>query len=251
MIELKNFSCFYGKREVVKGCSLSIRNGELTALLGPNGCGKSTLIKGLCQSVAVKGVCLVDGEKLSDDPKTLAKHLAYIPQRSGVNITLSVLDVVLMGANHRSSVFGDYNRHQRTEAVDVLQKFTDIPPDTDFLTLSEGQKQLVILARAFFQSAGNLLLDEPESALDFNNKHMILSKIQELAASGKCILVTLHDPSLALRYCDRLLFMKDGEIVGDAYTAGADPDKLEELFRKLYPDVQLVHSSGRLLLDRQ
>ena len=250
MIELQNFSCFYGKKEIVKNCSLSLKNGELTALLGPNGCGKSTFIKGLCRSVDTKGSCLVDGEESSDDPRTLSKHLAYIPQRCGISITLPILDVVLMGASHRSSVFGDYSRSQRSEAADILRKFTDISPDDDFLTLSEGQKQLVILARAFLQGSDNLLLDEPESALDFNNKHMVMEKIRELSLEGKCVLMSLHDPSLALRYCDRLLFMKNGEIIGDKHTADANPEELEKLFQEIYPQVQLVRNDGRLLLDR-
>ena len=250
MIELERFSCFYGSKQIVKDCSLTIRDGELTGLLGANGCGKSTLIRGICRSISTGGICRIDGCAAANDPRTLARHLAYISQRCGVNVTLPILDVVLMGASHRTPLFSGYSRQQVAEARAVLRRFISIAPETDFQTLSEGQKQLVILARAFFQGAGNLLLDEPESALDFDNRHSIMGRIADLSKSGKCILITLHDPALALRYCDRLLWMKDGRIIADARPADTAYDALEAMFRLLYTDVRLLNSSGRLILDR-
>ena len=248
MIELKNFSCFYGKSDVVKDVSLKLSDGEVTGLLGANGCGKSTLIKAICRRIQTTGECIIDGAAAPTEPKDLARKLAYIPQRCGVIISLSVLDVVLMGANSRTPAFADYSRDQRSEAAKILRKFCDLPPDADFLSLSEGQKQLVILARAFFQGSGNLLLDEPESALDFDNKHMIMERISTLAKEGKCIMLSLHDPTLALRYCSRLIFMKDGRVTGDIRPDSSSLSELEQLFHRLYTGIQLIQSGGRLIL---
>jgi len=251
LIELTDFSCGYGSKTVVPSCTLTLRDGELTALLGANGSGKTTLFRGICHRIETNGVCRIDGLSHTAPPARIAKHLSYIPQKSGMTLSCTALDAVLMGAHVHTPLFSDYSAEQKQKAADLLRQFLDISPETDFLTLSAGQQQLVILARSLMQGANNLLLDEPDSALDFSNKHHVLSTIRDVSRTGKCVLLCLHDPNLALRYCDRLLFMRNGEIFEDITLFEPDTDKLNAAFRVLYGDVHIEHIQNTPFLFRE
>lgn len=248
MIELIDFSCGYGGKTVVPNCTLTLHNGKLTGLLGANGSGKTTLFKGICHRIETTGTCRIDGIAHTAPPVRMAKHISYIPQRSGMTLSCSVLDAILMGAHAHTPLFSDYSAGQRKTAAELLRRFLDVPPETDFLTLSAGQQQLVILARSLMQGADNLLLDEPDSALDFSNKHRILSEIRSISRTDKCVLLCLHDPNLALQYCDRLLFMRDGVLFEDICLP--DTERLSAAFRALYGDVQVEYLRGRPYLIR-
>ena len=251
MIDLIDFSCGYGDRMIVSGCTLTLQNGVLTGLLGANGCGKTTLFKGICHRIPTRGTCFVDGLPHTAPPARLAKRLSYIPQRSGMTLSCSALDAVLMGAHVHTPLLSDYTPAQRRHAEELLRQFLTVSPDTDFLALSAGQQQLVILARCLMQGADNLLLDEPDSALDFSNKHRVLSEIRSVSRAGKCVLLCLHDPNIALQYCDRLLFMQDGVIFEDLAPGTAAPARLDAAFRTLYGDVRVVRLQDQLFLLRE
>ncbi|NCB64263.1 MAG: ABC transporter ATP-binding protein, partial [Clostridia bacterium] len=202
----------YGTNEVVKGVSFQIHGGELCALLGLNGSGKSTLIKAVC------GLLKCEAERLEVDGKSLlklnermrAQSIAYIPQRSGAASGLTVADLLLMGYNPWLGLLDRPTKEQRRAAVEMLDKVgLGGREEKLFDELSEGQKQLVIFARALVQNAPVMLLDEPDSALDFVNRHQLLGRMAELVREGgKAGLITLHDPNFAMAYCDRLLLLK-------------------------------------------
>ena len=122
----------------------------------------------------------------------------------------------------------------------------------DYATLSEGQKQLVILARALSQDTPVMLMDEPDSALDFVNRHMVLGKIREvLHERQQAGLITLHDPNFALSYCDRLLLMQDGTIVTEIDMRNTDRAAIEAALGIIYGEIAVLEYKERYIMTRR
>lgn len=159
----------YGKDPVIEDISFGLEGGELAGVLGANGCGKTTLLKAVCGILPHGGRCVLDGTVLEAcPPRQLAKLCSYIPQRSGISIDISVLDVVLMGFNPHLGLLEHPNKSMREAALRILEEIgLGGMEEKNYLHLSEGQKQLCILARTLVSGGQLLLLDEPESALDF------------------------------------------------------------------------------------
>ena len=144
-----------------------------------------------------------------------ALSCSYVPQRSGIAIELSALDVVLMGFHPRLRLLEQPDHTMHEQALRALERVgLRGKEDACFLNLSEGEKQLCILARTLVSGGRLLLLDEPESALDFRRRYEMLEMLHDWAAeTGGSVLAVLHDPDLALRSCDRLLLLhRGGEI---------------------------------------
>lgn len=238
----QNITAGYGKTPVIKNISFTLETGCLMGILGANGSGKTTLLKAICGILPHQGHCVLDGtalEKLT--PRQLARLCSYIPQRSGIGIDISVLDVVLMGFNPRLGMLEHPDSQMRSAALQAIaQVGLAGKENTNYLHLSEGQKQLCILARTLVTESRLLLLDEPESALDFRYRHRMLKDLRGWIASAKgSALVTLHDPTLALNYCDRLLLLADGEILG-LIAPQTDPlDQMEQLLSVIYGPISL------------
>ena len=151
----ESLSSAYGREEILHEVSFSLEAGQLTALLGLNGCGKTTLMKCIAQRLSHDGCCKLKGEILEKmNTRQLSQRLSYIPQRSGVRISLPVLDVVLMGFNSQLSLLARPSKAQVNRAVKALESVgMQDYADRDYQTLSEGQKQLVILARLLVKRA--------------------------------------------------------------------------------------------------
>ena len=220
----------------------------LMGILGANGCGKSTLLKALCGILPHSG-CSLLGETVLDSlsAKQIAKLVSYIPQRSGISIDISVMDVVLMGFNPKLRLLEQPSKQMRDRALLVLDRVgLKNRGETNYLNLSEGQKQLCILARTLVSDCSLLLLDEPESALDFRFRHRMLSLISECVKEEKrSAIVTLHDPSLALNCCDRLLLLSDGGVLS-ILDPETDPwEKMEDDLSKIYGPVSLQRCYNR------
>ena len=168
-------------------------------------------------------------EQLS--PRALAKRCSLIGQRSGISIDISALDVVLMGFNARLGLL-EYPGKQMKESARQALAAVGLGgmEEQNYQTLSEGQKQLCILARTLVTEAGLVLMDEPESALDFFGRYQMLEMVKRFLGTHRAALVTLHDPQLALNCCDRLLLLRDGCLL-DALEP--QQDSLEDMERKL------------------
>lgn len=245
----------YGDKTVVKDVSFTLENGCLAGILGANGSGKTTLLKSVCGILPHAGRCTLHGEPLEGlSARRLARQCGYIPQRSGITIDLPVLDVVLMGFNPRLGLLQHPTAAMRTAACDALRQVGLAGREEDsYLALSEGQKQLCILARTLVQDCSLLLLDEPESALDFRYRYQMLALLRGWAAQGqRAALVTLHDPALALNCCDRLLLLHEERLLADLCPRTDPPERMEPLLSQLYGPVELVRCRGRLvMLPRQ
>lgn len=248
LLTVKGLTAGYGKKTVVEEVSFSLESGCLLGLLGANGSGKTTLLKAICGILPHTGSCELQGTVLEGlSPRQISKLCSYIPQRSGVTIDISVLDVVLMGYNphlnlleHPSAAMREHAR-KTLELVGLAGK-----EEMNYLHLSEGQKQLCILARTLCAGGNLLLLDEPESALDFRFRYRILEMIRGwVAEKERAAVVSLHDPSLALNYCDRLLLLSEGKIIG-TISPRTDPlEKMEQLLHDIYGNVSLTRCVSR------
>lgn len=238
----KNICTYYGKTQVLHNISFELTSGELLGILGSNGCGKTTLLKSLCGILPHEGFCTLHETTLEHcNPRQLARLCSYIPQRSGISIDISALDVVLMGFNPHLGLLEHPNAAMRQKAKQALA-LTGLggKEQTNYMHLSEGQKQLCILARTLVSDSRLLLLDEPESALDFHFRYQMLKILQHWSKEQKGgAVVTLHDPVLALNYCDKLLLLSEGKVL-DLICPKTDPlDRMEHLLSRVYGTVSL------------
>ena len=217
-------------------------------IIGANGSGKTTLLKALCGILPHRGCCTLDQTMLETlSARQLAQIVSYIPQRSGIAIDISAEDVVLMGFNPRLGLLEHPTKAMREAARQALvQVGLEGKADVNYLHLSEGQKQLCIFARTLVSGSNLLLLDEPESALDFRFRHQMLSLLRSwVAEDERSALVTLHDPALALNFCDELLLLSEGNVLG-MIAPRTDPlPKMEQMLQEIYGAVSLQWCKNR------
>lgn len=248
---VNHLSAGYDKNRVLSDVSFSLESGFVMGVLGANGSGKTTLLKAVCGIVPHEGSCILDGTKLEGlSARSIAKLCSYIPQRSGITIDIPVLDVVLMGFNPRLGILEHPDAQMIAAARSALKQVGLAGREDDnYLHLSEGQKQLCILARTLVAQSSLLLLDEPESALDFRYRYQMLELLREWVHGKKVgVLAALHDPSLALNYCDRLMLLSDGVCLGCISPREDSMERMEALLSRLYGPVSLqtvVNRSGR------
>ncbi len=238
----------YGKQNVIEGVSFDLESGCLMGIVGANGSGKTTLLKALCGILPHGGTCSLEGAVLENlSARQIAGLVSYIPQRSGISIDISALDVVLMGFNPKLGLLEHPTGKMKEAAMQALTRVGLAgKEETNYLHLSEGQKQLCILARTLVSDSRLLLLDEPESALDFRFRHQMLSLLRSWVAEGnRSAAVTLHDPTLALNFCDRLLLLSDGGILGIIEPKTDALDKMEQMLNHVYGDISLQRCHNR------
>lgn len=248
LLEAERVRACYGSREIIRSADLYLREGELVALLGLNGSGKTTLLRSLCGLHRLSGGrCRVRGiDCAALREKARARLICYMPQRSGAVYSIRTEEVALMGCNPRLPLFGMPGEGDRKRVRSIFEQLSIAHLwGSDFLHLSEGQKQLVILARAIVQDAPAMLLDEPDSALDFVNRHLVFTQIRSVVqGGGRCGLVTMHDPNFALAYCDRILFLQNGSICGEVEVAQASRSGLQTALSQLYGNVEVLEYAG-------
>lgn len=251
LLEVTNVSAGYGKTKVLSDLSFSSESHELTGILGANGSGKTTLLKALCGILPSQGeIRVCEKEIRTLQPKQLARLCRYIPQRCGISIDISLVDVVLMGFNPQLGLLSYPDAEMKRQAEDALEMVgLGSRKHENFQTLSEGQKQLCILARTLLLKKGVLLLDEPESALDFRERYRMLSLVRAwLKDNDGCAAVTLHDPQLALNTCDRLLLMKNGTIVSSISPGKDSEETLQNALSEIFGELSVrrcVNRSGQ------
>lgn len=245
---VNGISAGYGKRNVIENISFDLEEGVLMGIVGANGSGKTTLLKALCGILPYRGTCALEGTMLEDlSARELARLVGYIPQRSGISIDIPALDVVLMGFNPHLGLLEHPTKKMRDAALVALDQVGLAgKEEVNYLHLSEGQKQLCILARTLVSDSRVLLLDEPESALDFRFRHQMLSLLRSWTEKRKhSAIVTLHDPALALNSCDKLLLLSEGSVL-DIIEPKTDPlDKMEQMLRMVYGPISLQRCYNR------
>ena len=215
-IEKLNYS--YGKKEVLKELSLNIDENKLTGIIGPNGCGKSTLAKNIIRYINGKfeyfKIMDIDIRQLSH--KKIAQLISYIPQKSTIIPNISVFDYVLLGRFPLLKNSWDNYSEKDYEIVENNISLLNIEElrDRNVETLSGGELQKALLARALAQEAKILLLDEPTSALDLNNAVEFMKILKNISIKKEMsVVIIIHDLNLASLFCDSLIILKDGKFI--------------------------------------
>ena len=217
MLEVAHVSCGYGGAPVVKDVSFQVEEGKRLCILGPNGCGKTTLLRGLAGILPIEGSVKVQGENLIGMPvRQKAKRIALMSQLSSTYFSYTVLETVMMGryVHQKKSVFSGEIKEDRSIVEESLKRVGMLElKDRQITELSGGQLQRVFLARAFAQEPQVILLDEPTNHLDLKYQLELIENLKEWASrSGHCIVGVLHDINLALSFADTLLLMEEGTV---------------------------------------
>lgn len=215
VIKVKDLHFGYKKNKVLKGIDFELYKGEVVSLLGPNGCGKSTLMKLMLKLLDAPDVISLDGFSLQEySHKEIASHIAYIPQYHNVPFNYSVMEMVVMGRISKLGFFATPSSSDYKVAKDALKRAGILElEDRPFGQLSGGQKQLVLLARAIAQEVNVFFMDEPVNGLDYGNQIRLLEIIDSLAREGYTFLKTTHYPDHALLVSSRVVVMDGGVII--------------------------------------
>jgi iron complex transport system ATP-binding protein len=210
---------------VFEGLDLTIHAGEVLCILGPNGCGKTTLLRCCAGLLRLShGWVQVDGTDIGDlDRRATARRIGFVPQSHDATFPYSVRDVVLMGRTPHLSPWSSPSPRDEELAVDaVLRVGLQAKLDHAYSTLSGGERQLALLARALCQAPALLLMDEPVAHLDLKNQWIVLQLMKRLAAGGLSVTFSSHDPGHAFRVAHRVaLIHAHGRL-----TVGAPADVL-------------------------
>jgi iron complex transport system ATP-binding protein len=225
----------YRDRVVGRSLDVALEPGEVLALLGPNGGGKTTLLKTLLGILAPKAGEVAIGERTlaAISLRERARLIAYVPQVHVPTFAFTVESVVLMGRTAHGNLFSRPSAHDREVAGRALERFGIAPlAARPYTMISGGERQLVLLARALAQEPQFVVLDEPTASLDFGNQGKVMREMRALAAAGHGVLFTTHDPNHALRAADRAYLLRAGERVAEGAVGGVlTRAQLEELYR--------------------
>lgn len=226
-VSVENLTFCYESQEVLTHVSQNFTSGEMTGILGHNGCGKSTLIKNMLGYLRPKSGQVRFIQRDSDKDSSfsvrqgktvwpnLSRVVSFVPQKAGMSSSVSAFDVVLMGrlphVENRWTGFS-VDDHRKTDEMLELLNLSDLK-ERSMSCLSGGEQQKVLLARCLVQETPVILLDEPTSNLDMNHTVEIMDRLRErVEETGLTVVTVLHDLNLSARYCDRLVLMRQGEI---------------------------------------
>lgn len=216
VLKLEGLTVGYGARGVLEGVSLAIERGEILALIGPNGVGKSTLIRAASGIlVPVAGRVTVDGDDLRGLASALrARRIAVAPQAIHFPEAFTAGDTVLLGRTPHLGWLGRESRADRDLAAEAMRRTcTQGLEERRLGEISSGERQLVFIARALAQSAPFLLMDEPTAHLDLKHQALVLGLARDLAHRDRLgVLVALHDLNLAAQFADRIALLSAGKL---------------------------------------
>ena len=214
-LTVENLSFSYRRKPVLHDVSFSLEQGQVLCVLGPNGVGKSTLFRcllGLLKNYT--GSVLLDDRQASGlTQRELARRIAYIPQFSAPVFQYSVFHTVLMGTTSQIGTFSTPGKAQEALAMQALETMGIAGlKDRPVGMLSGGERQMVLIARALAQNSPLLVMDEPTASLDFGNSIRVMEMVRRLADKGYGIVLSTHNPDLALRYGTHALVLDEGRV---------------------------------------
>ncbi len=252
-MKIDGVSAGYGKRIIVDGVNIDIKKGEIISLIGPNGGGKSTLLKSISGQLKLMGGTVYLGkEELTDIPaKKLARMMSIVTTERIKPQHMTCRDVVLSGRLPFTDGFGLFDKEDREcadRAIDLM-KIAKIA-DSQFLSLSDGQKQRALIARAIAQSPEYLIMDEPTSYLDIRYRMELIDVIKKLSGEGVTVIMSLHELELALSVSDRLLLIyDDGRFLSEPPEDVLKKDLIKELYGLSDDMYQRVHGQMKLHVE--
>jgi iron complex transport system ATP-binding protein len=217
-VALERVTVEAGGRPLVDAVSLSVEAGAWVSLLGPNGAGKTTLLRVVAGLRGFQGSVRIAGHDLSTlARREAARLIALVPQTPVVPTAMSVGDYVLLGRTPHMGVFAREGQGDRTAAAGALRRLElELLADRPLGSLSGGELQRAVIARALAQAAPILLLDEPTTSLDVGHQQQVLELVDELRhAEGLTIVAAMHDLTLAAQYGDRLVLIDQGRVLAE------------------------------------
>ena len=255
-IRVEEVGMAYGSSRILNEISLSIRKGSVVTIVGPNGCGKTTLLKIINNLLKPdQGRVFVEGTDVNLLPAhRLARIMGYVPQGHKISFPFKVRDVVITGRMPYIPAFSSPKREdmERTEQALSLTGISGLA-DHPYSQISGGERQLVMIARAMAQQPSVLLLDEPTSYLDFKNQILTLKMIKDISRSkGVTVIMTLHDPNHALMFSDEVVLLRklNGNRVGNMIACGVPQEVMtpQNIMAAYGVEVEIVDVKGRKLL---
>jgi cobalamin transport system ATP-binding protein len=217
-IRLRGVTVELGGRAVVDRVDADVADGEWVALIGPNGAGKTTLLRALARLVPFAGEIELDGRPLAEFGRgELARLIAVVPQEPSTPPWMTVAEYVLLGRTPHLGPLAKEGARDREAAARALARLDLLAfVERRLGTLSGGEKQRVVVARALAQEAAIVLLDEPTAALDIGHQQQALDLLDGLRAeSGLTLVAAMHDLTLAAQYADRMVLLDGGQVVAD------------------------------------
>lgn len=215
-ISIRNLDYTAGSNHILKNINISFEQGEFIGIIGPNGSGKTTLLRHISAWLKPEknAVLINERDVLSFSEKELAREMALVAQSSQIEFEFTAMDVVLMGRSPYISRFQDESRRDLGIARNAMEvTHTWHLKDRTANSLSGGELQRVMIARALAQDTSILLMDEPISHLDIHHQIEILDLVKGLQIEkGLTVVAVLHDLNLAAQYCDELILLHNGEI---------------------------------------
>jgi len=216
LLDIDSLSYKYDEKIVLDQITLGIKAGEIIGILGPNGCGKTTLLKNLNRNLKPHGGCvMIDGTDIDGISKReIAQSIAAVPQSNEIRFAFTVKEIVTMGR----MPFQESFRGESREDIAIIEKAMEQTGLTQFAdryinTLSGGERQRAIIARAITQTPKIILMDEPTLHLDINMQFEVLDLIQELSRENDlAVVIVSHDLPMVTRYCDRIVLIHDHKI---------------------------------------
>lgn len=224
LFETKMLRGGYGNGDICKGIDCTVDSGEILSVLGPNGCGKTTffrLVLGFLSPTG--GGIFIDGRSsVTFTKQELARLVAYIPQHHNPIFSYTAMEIITMGRASHFSAFESPRPIDRREAFTAMEKLQILPlANKSYTSLSGGQRQLVLIARAICQDARIFVMDEPGASLDYANHQLLMDVVSDLAKEGYGIIMSTHSPEHPFSIAHKALLMKDGktEAFGSPETA--------------------------------
>jgi len=242
-LQADNISFDYSGRRVLHHVSFSVSRGEIVSLLGPNGCGKTTLLKILLGLLHPREGATIrfEGNEISAIPrKTLARSIAYVPQYHRAAFAFRVIDVVLMGRMPYKTFFSRFSREDVRLAREALEKLSILHlEERPYTEISGGERQMTLIARAMIQGASAFIFDEPANGLDYGNQIRLLEELVNLSRDGYTFIKSTHFPDHALWVADRVIMMKEGSVIANG---GPDETITRENLYTLYGREVDIHA---------
>jgi len=217
VIELRDLSIRFDGTEAVRDFSLDVAAEEWVMLIGPNGAGKTSVLRALCGLLSFAGDARLDGRDVCGlGRRELARMIAFVPQNPETPPELTVGEYVLLGRTPHLGYLATEGRRDRQAATRALERLDLLPfAERGLGSLSGGELQRAVLARALAQEAPVLLLDEPTTSLDLGRQQQVLELVDSLRGDGLTVVSTMHDLTLAGQYADRLVLLDRGMIVAE------------------------------------
>ena len=250
LIEARGLGLRLGERQVLKDVGLELRPGDFTALLGANGAGKTTLIRTLLGFARPDaGEVRLDGRPLlAQARRAIARRIAYVPQAHSPTFPYTVREIVGMARGAASGWGSRLSAEDEAAIAGALERLSmSAFAERSYAGLSGGERQAVLVARALAQGAQVLLMDEPSASLDLGQQARLLRLLRGLAAEGRAVLMSTHQPELALRWFNRAILLHQGEVLAEGAPATIlTPEALSRLYGV---EVRRTEAGGELFLS--